>query len=70
MKRLLPSLFAILIIISLVANGCRTGEPFVMTGETEVISSCVTCHSDKDILQKVAMPESEEKKSESTSGEG
>ncbi|GAG15749.1 unnamed protein product, partial [marine sediment metagenome] len=46
-------------------------EPGLTPGDkTEVLSSCVTCHTDKDTLKEVAAPEPVGEKSEATSGEG
>ena len=70
MKRLAVVIIVALVILMLVifaAAGCAEKE----AGPTpEVVSSCVTCHTDKDILKEVASPEPAEEKSEATSGEG
>jgi nitrate/TMAO reductase-like tetraheme cytochrome c subunit len=69
MKRLVLIVVLILVMIGLAA-GCAEKEPAVTPEEgVEVVSSCVSCHSDKDLLKEVASPELEEK-SEETSGEG
>jgi hypothetical protein len=39
-------------------------------GATAVVSSCISCHSNKDILQAMASTEPTEEVSEATSGEG
>ena len=70
MKRLGLAVIVILVLVTLAAAGCAEKEPAVIPEEEEeVVSSCVSCHSDKDILKEVASPEKEEK-SEATSGEG
>ncbi len=70
MKRLAVVFIVTLVMLVLVifaAVGCADKE----AGPTpEVVSSCVTCHTDKDILQEVATTELEEVHSEATSGEG
>jgi hypothetical protein len=52
--------------IPIVAAGCAGETP---PPETEVVSSCVTCHTDKELLKQTATAV-EEEKSEATSGEG
>jgi len=70
MKRLVVAVSVILIVVIIGAAGCAEKEPAVTPEEgEEIVSSCVSCHSDKDLLKEVALPE-EEGKSESTSGEG
>ena len=71
MKRLVLAVGIILVLVVLVAIGCTNKEligPSPETGQ-EVVSTCVTCHTDKGILQEVATTE-EEAQSEATSGEG
>jgi hypothetical protein len=69
MKRLLLIFTAILILTTIIAAGC--GQKAVVKGpEAVVVSSCVTCHTDKDMLKETAEPEPEEEKSEETKGEG
>lgn len=71
MKRLVMSVTAILVLVSLVAIGCTNKDlvgPSPETGQ-EVVSTCVTCHTDKDTLKEVATTK-EEAKSEATTGEG
>jgi len=72
MKRIIFLAIGVLILVSLVAAGCAKQEPTGLTlGEgEEVVSSCVTCHSDKATLKEVATQEPEVEKSEATSGEG
>ena len=72
MKRLAFTIVGVLVLILLAAVGCAEQEPADLTpaeGE-EVVSSCVSCHTDKDTLKEVASPEAEEVHSEATSGEG
>ena len=72
MKRLVLATGIILVLVALVAIGCTNKDlvgPSPEAGQ-EVVSSCVTCHTDKDILKEVATLEPEEAKSEATSGEG
>ena len=69
MKKLVSIVVPILVLVGLVA-GCAEKEPAVAPEEgAEVASSCVSCHSDKDLLEELATPE-EEEESETTSGEG
>jgi len=71
MKRLVLVVGIILVLVALVAIGCTNKDlvgPSPEAGQ-EVVSTCVTCHTDKDTLKEVASPE-EEAKSEATSGEG
>jgi hypothetical protein len=60
-----------LVLVALVAIGCTNKDLVGPSPEAgrEVVSTCVTCHTDKGILQEVATTE-EEAKSEVTSGEG
>ena len=67
MKRLVLAVMVILVLVVLAAAGCAEKE---QVPAPEVVSSCVTCHTDKDTLKEVATPESEEVHSEATSGEG
>lgn len=66
MKLLALLFIGLLLAIPITAVGCITE---VSIPETKVASSCVTCHSDKALLQQTADPVTEEK-SEATSGEG
>jgi len=72
MKRLALAVIALLVIVILAAAGCAEKESASLLPEDgqEVVSTCVTCHTDKDILKEVATPEPEEVHSEATSGEG
>ena len=66
MKRLVLAVIVILMLVALAA-GCAEKET---QPAPEVASSCVTCHTDKDILKEVAAPEPEEVTSAATTGEG
>ena len=72
MKRLVFTVAIILVLATLAAAGCAGKEPVSPPpGEgQEVVSSCVACHTDKDILKEAAAPEPAEATSEATSGEG
>jgi len=71
MKRLVLVVAVTIVLVALAAAGCAQKEAAVTPPEgEEVVSSCVSCHSDKDLLKEVASPEPEEEKSEATSGEG
>ena len=70
MKRLVLAVALMLVLVTLAAISCAEKEPAVTPEEGEkIVSSCVSCHSDKDLLKEVASPE-EEVHSEATSGEG
>jgi len=70
MKRLVLAIIILIVLVTTAAIGCAEKEPTVTPEEGEaVVSSCVSCHSDKDLLKEVASPE-EEEVSEATSGEG
>jgi hypothetical protein len=71
MKKLVAAVALLLLVIALATFGC-TNKNLVGPSpgaEGVVVSSCVTCHTDKDTLKAVASPE-EETKSEATTGEG
>lgn len=60
-----------MVVVMLIAAGCAQKEAAVTPPEgKEVVSSCVSCHSDKDLLKEAASPQPKEEKSEATSGEG
>ena len=62
---------SIILLVALVVLGCTNKEligPAPEIGQ-EVVSTCVTCHTDKDLLKEIATPE-EEEESEVTTGEG
>ena len=69
MKRLVAAVFTIIVLLALGAVGCAEEEPTVPPEGEEIVSSCVSCHTDKDLLKEVATPE-EAETSEATSGEG
>jgi len=70
-KRLVLAVIVIFTLVTLAAAGCAEKEPGLAPEEAQdVVSSCVSCHSDKDTLKEVAKPEPEEATSEATSGEG
>ncbi len=71
MKRLVTAVIIILVLVALAAIGC-TNKDLVgpsPEAEPEVVSTCVTCHTDKDTLKELATTE-EVAKSEATTGEG
>ncbi|MBN1177280.1 MAG: hypothetical protein JXA51_06330 [Dehalococcoidales bacterium] len=71
MKRLVTAVIVILVLIALAVTGC-TNKGLVGPSpgeEEEVVSTCVTCHTDKDTLKETATTE-EVAKSEATTGEG
>lgn len=71
MKKLIPALTGILLLIILASAGCNGQETAVPETESPLaVSTCVTCHTDKEILKEVASPVVEEAKSEETVGEG
>ena len=72
MKRLVTAVITILVLVALTAIGCTNKElvrPAPQAGQ-EVVSTCVTCHTEKDTLKETASPEAEKAKSEAASGEG
>ncbi len=70
MKRLVLAVVVILVLMTLGTIGCAEEEPAVTPEEgVETVSSCVSCHSDEDLLKEVATPE-EGETSEETTGEG
>ena len=70
-KRLAIVAIGMVITISLVAAGCAETEPAagMVLEDGTVVSSCVGCHTDKDLLKELAS-EPEEAVSEATTGEG
>jgi hypothetical protein len=71
MKKLVTVVTVILVLVALAATGC-TNKGLIGPSpgdEQETISTCVTCHTDKDTLKELATTE-EEVKSEATTGEG
>ena len=71
MKRLTFAIVGLLSVIALVAVGCGAGGILVTVhDEVPAVSSCVSCHSDKELLQETAAPVEEEEEPEESSGEG
>ncbi len=71
MKRLVLVVAVTIVLVALAAAGCAQKEAAVTPPEgKEVVSSCVSCHSDKGLLKEAASPQPKEEKSEATSGEG
>ncbi len=72
MKKLSLAITALLLLVMAAAFGCGDQETTGTVPEDEmpVVSTCVTCHTDKDILKEVASPVVEEAVSEATVGEG
>lgn len=66
MKRILFTVVSLVLLTALMLAGCAV-PPGPPAGEE--VSTCVTCHSDKDLLQETVSPV-EEEVSEATSGEG
>ena len=70
MKRLVITVIIIPMLVALATAGCAEKEPAVTPEEVEeVVSTCVNCHSNEDLLKEVATTE-EKVESEVTSGEG
>lgn len=71
MKRLVIAVIVLLIMLASTIAGCTNseliGSPPKMEGE--VVSTCVTCHTDKATLKELAV-EPEAVTSEETTGEG
>ena len=67
MKRLALIVSGLLFLMPMLAAGCAHEAP--PPEPTEVVSSCVSCHTDKALLQQTAT-QVEEEQSEATSGEG
>ncbi len=72
MKRLALVLPALVLFVALAVLGCTNKGLVGPTPRADdtVVSSCVTCHSDKATLQEVASPEPEATTSAETTGEG
>ena len=71
MKKLVLVVAIIIGLVSLVAIGCTNRDLVGPSPEAEeaAVNTCVSCHTNKDILKKLATPE-EEAKSAETTGEG
>jgi hypothetical protein len=69
MKKLVMAVPVIIIMIALVTIGCSNKGLIEPEDGDEVVSSCVTCHTDKTLLKELAVTE-EEQVSEEITGEG
>ena len=71
MKKLVITVTVIIGLVSLVAIGCTNRNLVGLSpgAEEAAVNTCVSCHTNKDILKKLASPE-EETKSAETTGEG
>ena len=71
-RNLLFTVICLFMLVSLLVTGCQDRQPAGVISQDgeEIVSSCVRCHTDKDLLKEVASPEEEETVSEATSGEG
>jgi predicted small lipoprotein YifL len=74
MKKLAISLAGIITLAALLVAGCGQGAPLGETpsspaAEAPVVDSCVTCHTDKALIQQTASTETVEAPEEA-SGEG
>jgi len=72
MKKLVVVLTVILVLVVFPTIGCTNTDMIGLSPDTgqEVVSSCVSCHTDKALLKEVASPEPEQEESEATTGEG
>ena len=66
MKKLVFIVAGVLFLVLIIVAGCT---PVSESEPDEAVSTCVTCHSNKDLLKQTASAV-EEEKSEVTSGEG
>jgi cytochrome c553 len=71
MKRLIITTIVLLVIIASTVAGCSNKSLVgpAPEAEGEVVSTCVTCHTDKATLQELAEEETEAVSTETT-GEG
>ena len=70
MKRVFLIVGGLLVITIVVINSCATTQLSIGPSEPgQFVSTCITCHSDSDLLEAVAV-EPEKEVSEVTSGEG
>jgi cytochrome c553 len=70
MKKLVSAVTLVILLVSIASIGCAVEEPAGMVLEDgTVVSSCVGCHTDKDLLKELAV-EPEKEASEATEGEG
>lgn len=71
MRKTILIIPAILILILLILSGCSAEESVeTSNGEQAAVDSCVSCHTDKELLIELAQLTPVEVKSEETSGEG
>ena len=68
MKKVALLVVGFLFLTAIAVAGCAVDIASPNPG-AEVVSSCVTCHTDKEVLQELAVEE-EEEASEETTGEG
>ena len=70
MKRVVLIVGGLLVITIVVVNSCATTHVSIgPSAPGQFVSTCITCHSDSDLLEAVA-EEPEKDVSEVTSGEG
>ncbi|MDY6892281.1 MAG: hypothetical protein SVO26_00995 [Chloroflexota bacterium] len=69
MKRLTVPIIAILFLVAITAASCDGDATIPPTGE-ELVSSCIDCHSDIEVLAIMAEPQQEQEEPEEASGEG
>ena len=69
MNRLMLPIVVILFLIAIAAVGCD-GDATTPPVSKELVSSCVACHSDIELLEETAAPQPEEEEPEEASGEG
>ena len=69
MNKLVLPIVVILFLVAIAAVGCDGDATTPPTGE-ELVSSCVTCHSNIELLEETAAPQPEEEEPEEASGEG
>ena len=72
MNKMVTAFAVILVIVGFTAISCTNRNMAGLSPDTgqEIVSSCVSCHTDKALLKEVASPEPEKEVSEATSGEG
>ena len=62
-------LLTVLVLMACSGPAIPEEESTASPAGANIVSSCINCHSDKDLLKQTAAPV-EEEKSEATSGEG
>ncbi|MFC2000956.1 hypothetical protein ACFLUZ_00430 [Chloroflexota bacterium] len=72
MEKLVTAFAVILIMVGFTAISCTNRNMIGPSPDTdqEIVSSCVSCHTDKALLKEVASSEPVKEVSEATSGEG